>query len=314
MPSRRARERQALNNSNNSTKRHKRVVPFNESLIEKPKTLPPPCPGSAHPCKDKMCYKAQTRQYKCSMPGVRPASASEPVPLIFSLELMQRQRVFRNENPFETSKFGRFEAQLPRTSNLSRVLREGLCASGDGQSECDTCAVVGASGSLLARRHGALIDAHEVVLRPNWLLTKGYETVVGTRTDLNVFFGVEGMVDQFLQARRKLPASLRPIGLITPASDKSVASIMRHMGRERERNRSSTDIFLLSDSVYHRALGSLCAATQQGCDWPRGNSKMRPSTGFFTVVVALQLCRKVIGALFAALPNQACGPPTRPCY
>ena len=132
------------------------------------------------------------------------------------------------------------------------------------------CAVVGASGSLLARRHGALIDAHEVVLRPNWLLTKGYETVVGTRTDLNVFFGVEGMVDQFLQARRKLPASLRPIGLITPASDKSVASIMRHMGRERERNRTSTDIFLLSDSVYHRALGSLCAATQQGCEWPRG--------------------------------------------
>ena len=40
MPSRRARERQALNNSNNSTKRHKRVVPFNESLIEKPKNPP----------------------------------------------------------------------------------------------------------------------------------------------------------------------------------------------------------------------------------------------------------------------------------
>ena len=47
MPSRRARERQALNNSNNSSKRHKRVVPFNESLIEKPKTLPPPCPVPA---------------------------------------------------------------------------------------------------------------------------------------------------------------------------------------------------------------------------------------------------------------------------
>ena len=31
MPSRRARERQALNNSNNSTKRHKRVVPFSPS-------------------------------------------------------------------------------------------------------------------------------------------------------------------------------------------------------------------------------------------------------------------------------------------
>lgn len=96
---------------------------------------------------------------------------------------MQRRRSFQNENPFATSKFNAFANQLPQTSNLSRVLRDGLCASGNEVSECDTCAVVGASGSLLARRHGALIDAHEVVIRPNWLLTKGYEPIVGTRTD-----------------------------------------------------------------------------------------------------------------------------------
>ena len=162
MPSRRARERQALNNSNNSTKRHKRVVPFNESLIEKPKTLPPPCPGSAHPCKDKLCYKAQTRQYKCSMPGVRPASASEPVPLIFSLELMQRQRVFRNENPFETSKFGRFEAQLPRSSNLSRVLREGLCGGRRQQRGGSACQIAVHFEQRSQRLGGRRVRGHHV--------------------------------------------------------------------------------------------------------------------------------------------------------
>ena len=51
---------------------------------------------------------------------------------------------------------------------------------------------MGASGSLLNHRHGALIDAHQVVIRPNWLLTKDYESIVGTPTERNLFFGVEG--------------------------------------------------------------------------------------------------------------------------
>ena len=128
--------------------------------------------------------------------------------------------VFRNENPFEVSKFNFFKSQLPPTSNLS-----GLIGSTSlGCAECDTCAVVGASGSLLNRRHGPLIDAHQVVLRPNWLLIKGYEHLVGTRTDLNLFFGVEGMIDQFDVTQGKLPPHKRAIGLVTPASDRSVAS------------------------------------------------------------------------------------------
>ena len=220
---------------------------------------------------------------------------------------MQRQRVFRNENPFETSKFGVFTAQLPHSANMSGVLRDGLCASGDGPSECDTCAVVGASGSLLARRHGALIDAHEVVLRPNWLLTKGYEAIVGTRTDLNLFFGVEGMIDQFETAQLKLPLSQRAVGLVTPASDRSIASFFRHMARVRNNKTrpGRPNVFLLADGVYHRALGTLCAATRGGCDWQRSTSRMRPSTGFFSVILALQLCRKV--SLFG-LTTDPCQP------
>ena len=77
------------------------------------------------------------------------------------------QRVFRNENPFETSKFGPFLPQLPPVSNMSTILRHGLCAlaavsaidhlpapaaeAGRGfrAMECDTCAVAGGSDSLL---------------------------------------------------------------------------------------------------------------------------------------------------------------------
>jgi hypothetical protein len=307
----------ALSFKNSSRKARKVVRPLNASLVDPPMGPPsPPCPAAAK-ASSKMRYKLASRQYKCSQPGVHPPSEHDAVPLIWSRDLVSHQRVFRNENPFETTKFRPFLGQLPPTSNATHFLRSGLCSgpenAGRGSLACDTCAVVGASGSLLARRHGALIDAHQVVVRPNWLLTKGFEHIVGTRTDLNLFFGVEGMIDQFDTAQRKLPRERRAVGLVTSASDRSIASFFRHMSRVHKKygaNRTRPDethssIYLLSDALFHRALGALCAATNGGCDWQRSTSRMRPSTGFFSVVLALQLCRKV--SLFG-LTTDPCQP------
>jgi hypothetical protein len=282
------------------------VKPLNASLLEYVRSGPPPPPCPANNLPPKVRAKAASRQLKCAAPGVKAASSALPIPLIWSRELIESRKVFRNENPFEVSKFNFFKSQLPPTSNLS-----GLIGSTSlGCAECDTCAVVGASGSLLNRRHGPLIDAHQVVLRPNWLLIKGYEHLVGTRTDLNLFFGVEGMIDQFDVTQGKLPPQQRAIGLVTPASDRSVASFFRHMSRvHKNRTRSCrgscTTVTLLTDDVYHRALGTLCAATDGGCTWAKSTSRMRPSTGFFSVILALQMCRKV--SLFG-LTTDPCKP------
>ena len=104
----------------------------------------------------------------------------------------------------------------------------------DGCEMCDTCAVVGAGGSLRKFEHGAQIDGHSLVLRPNWIITKGYENKVGTRTSINLFFGVEGMMEQFEKHQRSLPEERRAIGLITSNSDRSVASFFRYMHRVRK--------------------------------------------------------------------------------
>ena len=61
----------------------------------------------------------------------------------------------------------------------------------------------------------------------------------------------------------------------------------------------------MSDDVYHRALGTLCSATNNGCTWQKATSRMRPSTGFFSVILALQMCRKV--SLFG-LSSDPCRP------
>ena len=269
--------------------------------------MQPPCPANTLPTRIKQ--KAAARQRLCAQPGVREASMGHPIPLVWSRELVNERKVFRNEVPFETHKFRVFSSQLPETANMSAIMGGFYRRGAFGCSQCDTCAVVGASGSLLAYRHGALIDAHQVVLRPNWLVTKGYEELVGTRTDLNLFFGVEGMIDQFHRAQQKLPPAQRALGLVTPASDRSVASFFRHMARmHKNRTRGvlrANGVFLLSDDVYHRALGTLCAATDGGCTWQKATSKMRPSTGFFSVILALQMCRKV--SLFG-LTTDPCRP------
>ena len=49
-----------------------------------------------------------------------------------------------------------------------------------------TCAVVSNSGSLLEHEYGNLIDSHDVVLRANRCVVKGFETHVGSRTDIRL--------------------------------------------------------------------------------------------------------------------------------
>jgi hypothetical protein len=165
--------------------------------------------------------KAAGRAGKCREPEILAAGRSPAVPLLWSRELRRSQESFVNEKPFLTRKFDPFLEQLPETSRL-RDTWHGGCDT------CDTCAVVGASGSLLNRVHGKLIDAHQVVFRPNWIRTRGYEQHVGTRTHVNLFFGVEGMIDQFERAQLALPREQRAVGLVTSASDRSVASFFRH--------------------------------------------------------------------------------------
>jgi hypothetical protein len=94
---------------------------------------------------------------------------------------------------------------------------------------------------------------------------------------LNLFFGLETMIDQFDAAQRLLPLEQRAIGLVTPASDRSVASFFRHMSRMHKNTTRScrgacTAVALMADDVYHRALGTLCSATDGGCTWQKATS------------------------------------------
>lgn len=145
---------------------------------------------------------------------------------------------------------------------------------------------------------------------------QGYTQHVGTRTTLNVIFALENMLDQFVRSQRKLPAGRRAIGLATPSSKRALNSYFRYLGRLKTNashalHRPRPDdapLLLLADDLWLQATNHLCAATNMGCSWYAGTSRsstMRPSSGFYAVLVALQLCSSV--SLFG-LTSDPCAP------
>ena len=194
--------------------------------------------------------RASRRQAVCQQHLQQHHTAEfDSVPVLWSRELLetrQNSSTFQNEKPFAVRHFQRYLPLLPERSGMSSV---GGCEA------CTSCAVVGASGSLLRAQHGSAIDSHAVVLRPNWLKLSGYEAHVGRRTTYNVsfslavpvtlciqpatlciqvIFALENMLDQFLRSQRKLPPSQRAIGLATPSSPRGMNSYFRYLGRRTE--------------------------------------------------------------------------------
>lgn len=53
---------------------------------------------------------------------------------------------------------------------------------------CRTCAVVGNSGNLRGSKYGSQIDNHEIIIRMNGGVTRGFETDVGAKTTHRVMY------------------------------------------------------------------------------------------------------------------------------
>ena len=57
--------------------------------------------------------------------------------------------------------------------------------------------------------------------------------------------------------------------------------------------------------MWAEATAQLCLATEDGCAWYSRSSTMRPSSGFYAVLVALRICKDV--SLFG-LTSEPCAP------
>ncbi len=217
------------------------------------------------------------------------------MPLLMSSVQAGKQSHFQTETPLPTS--GLDLTLLPHSSRLDD----------NGFGPRRTCAVVGGSGSLLAARHGAFIDAHQHVLRINRVRTRGFESHVGVRTTLNLFWGHPAHLEQWQAQQRVLSAAERARGLVVAVKAKDVLFFF-----EATANLSRTGVappaplLLMSDRVYGKAVEHLCRATDNGRQWATDCPIMRPSSGLLAVVFALQALAWRWGVGVCATP---CSPP-----
>ena len=279
---------------------------------------PPPPPPPPHPKKPQKPPKSenehpkkppksddeptQLRRQQCNTKIVKDVGGAKHFPLLAS-QSVAKTRMFHAEHLLSTDGL-----QLHRLPTSSRLDDNGFGAR-------RSCAVVGASGSVLDARRGREIDAHDAVARINVVRTAGFEEHVGRRTSWNFFWGHKVHLDSFEEATRKLPAARRQIGLVVPVKALDVTFFF-----EAAANRSGgggAPLFLASDRVYNRALAHLCKATRSGAEWPTESPFMRPSSGLLAVVFALQACRNV--TLYGLTNPKPCAPhhyfdaPPKPC-
>ncbi|KAF7696814.1 hypothetical protein HF521_005232 [Silurus meridionalis] len=145
---------------------------------------------------------------------------------------------------------------------------------------CARCAVVSSSGQVLGSRRGQEIDGHECVIRMNAAPTRGFEADVGNRTTVRVV--------SHSSVRR-----LANTRYVVWGPERS----MRHDGKGR--------VFNLLAKVARKYPGAHIYAVSREkmlqCDLvfqkETGKNRMRSgaflSTGFFTMIFALDVCNSI---------------------
>ncbi|GAQ82304.1 Glycosyltransferase family 29 (sialyltransferase) family protein [Klebsormidium nitens] len=155
----------------------------------------------------------------------------------------------------------RLKAILPENDLLRRPEQRTV-----GDAPLKRCAVVGNSGDLLDHAHGAEIDGFDTIIRFNAAPTRGYETHVGRKTTIRI------LNMDFLH----WPHARGTLALYTVRSQRDVRKFLHH-----QQPRGPSPAFLFHPEWWCHVW-----------EW-LGYRKVKPSTGFAGVVLALHFCSSV---------------------
>lgn len=149
-----------------------------------------------------------------------------------------------------------------------------------------SCAVVGSGRNLLGANYGAEIDAHDVVIRVNRAITKGYEADVGTRTTHHLLYvGSEGW-KVINPASQLIILHQRATDLMFFSNKHGVDPLFREMCKK--------GMALL----FHPRFEWYCAKK-----WVGNEGHNWPSTGMYGIILALHHCKTVDVYGFGANKN-----------
>lgn len=172
---------------------------------------------------------------------------------------------------------------------------------------CQTCAVVSSSGHLSGSKRGEEIDQSECVIRMNDAPSIGYQRDVGKRTSVRVI------------AHSSLPRVLRNRQQLLNSNQDTVfifwgpSQVMRRDGkghvfnslRQLKRMMPKLQIYVIS-RIQMLKIDELFKK-ETGIDRKKSNSWL--STGWFSMVTALELCDRI--SVFGMVPPDFCRSPSR---
>ena len=150
-----------------------------------------------------------------------------------------------------------------------------------------TCAVVGSSGALLRGRYGREIDSHAIVLRFNDASTKGFESIVGSKTSIRILNTKAAILLLNHCARNKRVCNATRPSCCDKFVGDSNTAVLINSGRDavvecfrQTCGRPSAN--LLHVLSWHPLLTAL-----------RTTATKRSLSGFFGLAVALTVCKVV---------------------
>lgn len=173
---------------------------------------------------------------------------------------------------------------------------------------CGSCAVVSSSGHLLGSHAGEDIDAHDCVFRMNNAPVRGYEVDVGTRTTIRSMANVN-LVPSFSSknhSRKEILISKETRAEIVLINWMSESQVRKRRGKEYQY------ALLLAGRHHHvqffefsqMKMSEAERLFQNETGITRGQANTWLSTGWFTMIAALDICGRV--TVFGMVPKDHC--------
>ncbi|KAL7844899.1 hypothetical protein SRHO_G00234380 [Serrasalmus rhombeus] len=194
-----------------------------------------------------------------------------------------------------------------KTTNLKKWAgKEGYTPVFGNKSmnlRCHQCALVMSSSHVLGTHAGEEIDRFECVIRMNDAPTSGFETDVGNRTSLRVVahssvFRVIRKPQEFLNRSENL--SVIFWGPPTKIGRDAKGTLYRLIQRV-SMTYSNVSTFTISPGKMHK----FDALFQKETGRDRQKSKSWLSTGWFTMVIAIEICDNI--TVYGMVPPNYCG-------
>ncbi|NXL46376.1 SIA7D sialyltransferase, partial [Podilymbus podiceps] len=167
---------------------------------------------------------------------------------------------------------------------------------------CRRCAVVSSSGQMLGSRLGRAIDGQECVLRMNHAPTAGYEEDVGTRSTIRVV------------SHTSVPLLLRNQPYFFQQSQETLYIIWgpaKKMNREKA-GATYQALQKVTETYPHLQIYTLTEEKMAYCDDvfqnETGKNRVKSgsflSTGWFTMILAMELCEQI--CVFGMVSDSYC--------